>query len=250
MNRVSAFLIHLAISILIFLLLGYVVVFIWYPDFFFATDGGWQGIRIIAAVDLVLGPALTLVVFKKGKPGLRTDLTLIGTFQAICLVAGTYIVYLERPITMVYSDGQFFSMGIDAYRDVGAEAPDLSRFPGPSPKWVTLDLPEDPEAENKIRRAALEAQRPLRTYSELYVPFTPGMLDFDEAFEQDFLQLGDRSEQAIPRWLAEYGGTLSDYAFFQLGTRYSYAFLGFDVKARKVVGVLDTPAPGNETAAR
>ena len=250
MNRISASLIHLGISVLIFGVLGYLVVFVWYPDFFFATDGGWQGIRLIAAVDLVLGPTLTLVVFSKGKPGLKTDLTLIGVFQAICLFAGTYIVYMERPITMVYSDGQFFSMGVDAYRDSGVDVPDLSQFPGPSPKWVTLDLPDDLEAENEIRRAALKAQRPLRTYSELYIPFTLDMIDLDEAFEQDYLQIGDRFEQAIPRWLAKHGGELSDYAFYQMGARYSYVFLGIEVEERKVVGILDTPAPGNQNASR
>jgi len=250
MNRIGAFLVHLSISALVFLLLAYVVLFIWYPDFFFTTDGGWQGIRIIAAVDLVLGPTLTLIVFRKGKPGLRTDLTLIGVFQSACLIAGIFIVYAERPIAMVYSDGQFFSMGADDYREAGAEVPDLSRFPGPWPKWVTLNLPEDLDAQTEIRRTALQAERPLRTYSDLYVPFDLGTLDFKEAFDQDFLTRGDRFEQAIPRWLAEHGGQLSDYAFYEMGARYSYVFLGINVKERNVVGILDTPAPGNQTAAR
>jgi hypothetical protein len=250
MNRIGAAGIHLGISFLIFLVLGYIVVFVWYPDFFFTTDGGWQGIRIIAAVDLVLGPMLTLVVFKQGKPGLKTDLAMIGLFQGLCLFAGTYIVYSERPVAMVYSDGQFFSMGTDAYLDAGAEIPDLSGFPGPSPKWVTLSLPEDLGEQIEIRRRALEAQRPLRTYSELYVPFTLDMLDPAEAFEQNYLALGDRFEQAIPRWLSEHGGELSDYAFYLMGARYSYVFLGIHVQDRKIVGILDTPAPGNQTAAR
>jgi len=249
MNRVGAFLIHLGICLLVFVLLAYLVVFVWYPDFFFASDGGWQGIRIIAAVDLVLGPTLTLVVYRKGKPGLKTDLTLIALFQGICLFVGTYIVYIERPITMVYSDGQFFSMAADAYRDAGIEVPDLSMFHGSGPKWVTLALPEDLEEQIKIRRAALRAQRPLRTYSELYVPFTLDMIDFDEAFAQDFLKVGDRFEQAIPRWLAEHGGELGDYAFFQMSARYSYVFLGIDVAQRKIIGILGTPAPGNQEAA-
>ena len=249
MNRFGAFLTHLGISLLVFLLLAYLVVFVWYPDFFFTTDGGWQGIRIIAAVDLVLGPTLTLVVYKRGKPGLKTDLTLIGLFQGICLFVGTYIVYEERPIIMVYSDGQFFSMAGDAYRDAGVEIPDLSRFPGTGPKWVTLALPEDLDAEYEIRRAALKARRPLRTYSELYQPFALDMMDFDDAFDQDFLTVGDRFEQAIPRWLEEHGGEIDDYAFFQMGARYSYVFLGIDVKHREIVGILGTPAPGNQEAA-
>ena len=47
MNRYSAFATHLAISLVIFGFLAYLVVYVWYPDFLFGTDGGWQGIRII-----------------------------------------------------------------------------------------------------------------------------------------------------------------------------------------------------------
>ena len=94
MSRFSAFSIHLGISFLIFLLLAYLVVFQWYPGIFFDNDGGWRGMRIIVAVDLVLGPLLTLVVFKAGKPGLRTDLTLIGLFRLYACVPapGSFMV--------------------------------------------------------------------------------------------------------------------------------------------------------------
>ena len=63
MSRFRAAGLHLAISFLIFLMLAYLVVFTWYPGIFFDTDGGWRGMRIIIGVDLVLGPALTLVVY-------------------------------------------------------------------------------------------------------------------------------------------------------------------------------------------
>ena len=52
MTRYRAFAIHLGISLAIFTVLAYLVLAVWYPDLFFTTDGGWQGIRIIIAVDL------------------------------------------------------------------------------------------------------------------------------------------------------------------------------------------------------
>lgn len=103
MNRFGAFAIHLGISLVIFAVLGYLIVFQWYPDFFFTSDGGWQGIRIVALVDLVLGPTLTLVVYKKGKPSLKFDLTVIALLQTACLIAGVYVVWSERPVAMVFS---------------------------------------------------------------------------------------------------------------------------------------------------
>ena len=43
------------------------MLFEWFPDFYYAIDGGWEGMRLIIGVDLVLGPMLTLVVFKARK---------------------------------------------------------------------------------------------------------------------------------------------------------------------------------------
>ena len=134
MNRFSAFAVHMAISLAIFAVLTYLVVVEWYPGMFFDTDGGWRGMRIIIAVDLVLGPTLTLVVYKAGKPGLKMDLTLIGLLQATCLAAGTYIVYTEKPHAVVYTEGRFTVMTADDYRAVDVAIPNLRHFPGDSPQ--------------------------------------------------------------------------------------------------------------------
>jgi len=102
MTRFHAFSYHMTISLVIFFALSYVIVELWYPDFFFAIDGGWEGIQLIIGVDLILGPVLTLVVFKLGKPGLKFDLFCIGLLQMLCLSAGVYVVYSERPIFFIY----------------------------------------------------------------------------------------------------------------------------------------------------
>lgn len=49
-NRWSAFAVHIAISVLIFLVLGSVIYFFWYPGFLFESDGGTEGIKLIAGL--------------------------------------------------------------------------------------------------------------------------------------------------------------------------------------------------------
>lgn len=243
MNRFGAFLIHLGISLVIFAVLAYVVLYVWYPEFFFASDGGWQGIRIIVLVDLVLGPTLTLVVFNRKKPRreLRRDLAMIGTFQAICLVAGTYIVYMERPLALVYSDGQFFSMSADDYRDAGVPVPDLSGLPGPYPKRVIVELPDDYAVQSEIRQRAIQERTPLRTQAEYYVPFEYERLDPDaEALGREALQERERETGDLSAWLARHGGDADDYAFFRFGARYQYLILGVSRADGRIVGLMDT----------
>src|SRR4029078_5802907 len=138
MNRLQGFLIHLGISLSIFGVLAYLVVEVWYPDFFFHTDGGWQGLRLLLGVDLVLGPMLALIVYRAGKPGMRFDLTVIGVVQFVCLAAGVWIVHGERPLAIAYSDGSFYSVTGQSFKELDVPVPDLDGFPGDYPKWVTV----------------------------------------------------------------------------------------------------------------
>jgi hypothetical protein len=242
MTRFKAFLVHLGISAALFAALAAMVFFVWYPGFFFEADGGWQGLRIILLVDLVAGPLLTLIVYKPGKPSLRTDLTIIAVFQAICLAGGTWVVFNERPIALVYSDGAFFSMTAEDYREAGVDPADLNHIPGPWPKRVAVVLPTDPAEQSDVRREAFGARRGIRTLTEYYVPLTRDTLQIErEAVDIDKLKELDRGAGQLPAWLDRHGGDLADYAFFPFGTRYRYIFLGVRRADGAIVGALGTP---------
>jgi hypothetical protein len=242
-NKAQAFSTHLGISLAIFVALAYLVIKAWYPDFFFQTDGGWQGLRLLLGVDLVLGPLLTLIVYRKGKPGLRFDLTAIGIVQASCLAAGVWIVHGERPLAIVYSDGAFYSVTAESFREVNVPVPDLDALPGPYPKWISVKLPKDYDAQSAIRREMLVSGRMLSTRSENYAPFDLKDLDEKEAHHAKELEDRDRDSHALPRWLAEHGGEIGDYGFYLFGARYAYCYLGFDAKRERLLGLLPVPAP-------
>ena len=243
MSRFQAFLIHLGISLSIFAVLAYFVVDVWYPEFFFSTDGGWQGLRLLLGVDLVLGPLLTLIVYRAGKPGLRFDLTVIGLIQAACLAAGVWIVHGERPLAIVYVDGSFFSVTAQSFREVNVPVPDLDALPGPYPKWVSVKLPTDYGEQSNIRREMLVNERMLSTRSENYVPFDVADLDEKEARSEEEIKDRDRDSRALPRWFTQHGGEFGDYRFYLFGARYAYCYLGFDAKRDRLVGLLHVSSP-------
>lgn len=239
MSRYKAFGIHFGISLIIFLVLASLVLYAWYPGLFFETDGGWQGIRIIILVDLVLGPLLTLVVYKAGKPGLRMDLTCIGILQAVCLVAGTYVVYQERPLGLVFADGRFETVTAGTFEDRDMPVPDFSEYPGGYPKWILVELPEDPIAQSEIRRELRSEQMPTSLLVDRYVPFDPERRGFsqepsrfEDISEYDDQQLGTNA------FFEEFGGKPEEYLFFPYAARYQYYFLAFDRETRELVGSL------------
>ena len=242
MYRVWAFLIHFGISFVIFLALAYVLLFVWFPDFFYQSDGGWEGMRIVIGVDLVMGPSLTFAVFKPGKPGLKFDLTMIGLAQAICLAIGVYIIYVERPLALVYSEGRFYSMSADDYTEVGLAPPDLSQFPDRGPKRIVVKIPADVFEQSDFRTRLWKAQIPIRAAVDDYVALSEHMeLAIEGGF--DTAELRERDEGGeIERWLEDAGGELEDYAFVPFATRYKAMFLGIRVADRTIIGPLDVPS--------
>ncbi len=143
MSRWRAFGIHFTISLAIFLLLLGIIITLWFPGILFSVGGGWSGLRIIVGVDLVLGPLLTLVVFKAGKPGLKFDLACIAIFQAACMVGGLWVVYSERPLALVMAYDTVFSLSADEFADYDRDLTVLEDIPGKYPKLIYTELPEN-----------------------------------------------------------------------------------------------------------
>lgn len=103
-RRLSAFLIHLAISAAIAVLLALGILRVMYPGATADMIGGRQLFWLVIGVDVVLGPLLTLVAFNERKPlaELRRDLLVIAALQTAALAYGVHTVALVRPVAMVF----------------------------------------------------------------------------------------------------------------------------------------------------
>ncbi|MFT7653793.1 MAG: hypothetical protein ACI9ON_000281 [Limisphaerales bacterium] len=237
MSRYSAFAIHLAISFLIFLALAYLIVFEWYPGILFDADGGWRGMRIIIGVDLVLGPTLTLVAYKHGKPGLKFDLACIALLQTVCLTAGTYVVWSERPLAVVYVDSRFEVLTAD---DFPEGAPDFSHYLDEGPPWLAVNIAANVEEEAEFRQAAFKAGRSLATMSDLYIPFTSKSPAFINDPRDISTIIGrDQGQAGLDQWLATHGGSVEDYSFYTFSTRYVYRYMGYRKETGENLGFLE-----------
>ena len=166
-TKFQAFAIHLAISLLIFLLLLGIILYFWFPNGLIYA-GGIEGLKLIVGVDVVLGPILTFVVYKKGKKELKTDLSLIALLQISCLAIGTWIVYNERPVAQILlHDGVHFV----SYGDAKEREFDLSNIPNHYPKRIFIDLPEDTSTWNMIVMATEMMDKiPFKFRNDLYEP--------------------------------------------------------------------------------
>lgn len=103
MSRWKAAAIHLALSAAVTTGATALLILAWFPPPHFAAGGGLRLMRTILLVDVVLGPLLTLIVYRTGKKGLRFDLAVIGTLQAAALLYGLVVAHGARPVYIVVS---------------------------------------------------------------------------------------------------------------------------------------------------
>lgn len=227
----------------VFVFLAYLVLVHWFPGFFYSIDGGWEGMRIIIGVDLILGPTLTLMVFKTGKPGLKLDLTLIGLFQSICLAAGVYVVHSQRPLFFVYYEEHFYSVSADTFSRFDRPVPDLSNYAHKPPIKVFIKLPESPIEQADYRRILYQDRIPAWIYEPLFTPLQDSL---DEVLKHGTAQqeLVRRDKQHnLDGWLTRHGGSIKDYVFIPIHSRYRDAFVAMVAENGQFVDIVEIPPP-------
>lgn len=123
---------------MIFAVILYFILYEWYPEPFFTAQGGWQGIRLMAFVDLVLGPMLTLIVYNHLKPRklIIFDLSIVVAVQVVALVLGGYTVYTQRPIALVFWGSAFYTVTEEDYHAQGITSPDFSQYSSRVPPLI------------------------------------------------------------------------------------------------------------------
>lgn len=248
--KARAFAVHFGISLAIFFVLLYLVFFHWYPMPFFTTDGGWQGIRIIALVDLVLGPTLTFVIFnpiKKTLRHLKMDLSLIAFVQLAVLSWGIWIVHNERPYLVVFSDQVFYSITYKQYKETGLTEEKLTTLGKPAPIKFFVNIPADPIERQAASYRAVRKAQPIYYLSDLYQPLDQRHLGalVKSGINMPWHLLGQGKDQQnrYKNFTQQHAKQMDQLLFLPLAARYGDFIVAFDKTTFEFVDVLDIPPP-------
>jgi len=174
-NRFYAFLIHLAGSVLIGVLVVAIVFFIWYPNTLATATGVTEIFLLVLMVDVCLGPLLTLVVFNVDKKELRRDLFIILLLQVGALFYGIYTVGVVRPVYVVFAVDRFELVYANELTEEKLALASRDEYKSVSllgPKWVAARLPEDVKAYNNLLFTAVDGGDDLAQIPQYYLPYT------------------------------------------------------------------------------
>lgn len=231
----------LAIFTTFALVLAFVTAHYWYPGYLFWADGGLQGLRLVLMVDCVLGPVLALVFFhpEKSRGKLLFDIVVIAGLQLTAMAWGTWQVWSQRPVAVVYGNHRFVSVAPDIMRRQGESATTLARFSRLHPPYVFRRPPANGTEER--HQLAMILRYAFHPESHAFL-FTPLGNHLGEVFErQAALRAWLQKEQASAWQAWRAGRPENDPAQYRLAFfegRYRNAVLVF-TPAGDYAGYLD-----------
>ncbi len=247
--KLKAFGIHFAISFSIFLVLLYFIVFHWYPQPFFSTDGGWQGIRLIIFVDLVLGPALTFIVFNPNKALklLKIDLSIIALCQIAALTWGVWAVHNERPYIVVFADGIFYPLSYYQLNETGLKNKDINKLSSDShPIKIYIDIPTEPNEYMRLLQKATATQ-PIHFMGDRYETFDKTKLKNIAHYSIDMNAYLEGEPEAWHKEYQQFSASYSEYfedmLYFPLNARYGKYIVVINKQSMEFVDVLNIQPP-------
>ena len=210
MTRYKAALFHLSICVVLAGAVFALVVLVWYPPPLFAASGGKTLLMILIGVDVVLGPLITLLVFRSGKPGLRFDLACIALLQTGALLYGLHAVFLARPVFLAFVIDRFevvTEVQIPPEEQVKAAHAEFRNSPISGYRTVAAVLPADPAERERILFASVGGVGlDIQQFPQHYRHYDAAMagIALKSAREFSFLRSRDpQKKTAIDAWLKE-----------------------------------------------
>ena len=170
--RIKAFLIHGLVSISVALLVIGLVFFIWYPSPLAKAVGVTHIFLMMLVIDVILGPLLTLLVYKQGKKTLLFDLTVIVLLQISALGYGLWTISQGRPAWLVFNVDRFDNVRVNEI-DNRNIAKAQQQYQNPSwfyPQWVAATAPKNIDENNQVTFEAVFSGVDIAQRPNLYSP--------------------------------------------------------------------------------
>ena len=220
---------------MVFVYLVYQIYYNWYPEPYFSVDGGWQGIRLVAAVDLVLGPLITFLIFdlSKSRKAIVFDLVTIMVVQFGALAYGVYATYSQRPVAIVFIDEYVMSAIMEHYSGSLTSEEMLEQYSDEKPPIVYAKLGKSAEAIAEAHRIKTDEKILEHAQLNLYQPKTElknALKEQQEVFYKRMEFYGDTEK--FDNWLQQNQKTREEVMIARFDGRYGVVWLVFDLEGK------------------
>jgi hypothetical protein len=242
MSRYQAAAIHLALSASIVGLALTTVLFLWYPGAWFESMGGKHLLFILAGVDVILGPLLTLIVFRSGKKSLKFDLGVIVLLQLSAFLYGIQVIFAARPAYMVLVVDQFRAVtAVELEPELlqTARYPEFRTLPLDGPRIAGSALPTDPAKRDAVTWMSVTQGIDLHQLPEYWEPYAGEKALRIAGSMQSLREIDPANGPVIDAAIASRSLNAEQLRFVPLRTRKKEMAVLIDATSGTVVDIID-----------
>jgi hypothetical protein len=236
-TRFRASFIHLCISGVVGISLLVVFWFVWYPPPLFQAVGGSDIFLMLLGIDVVLGPMLTFIVFKKGKKSLAFDLLVIGIVQAVALAYGVFALFVARPVYVAALGHRF---DVVQANDVDSDGLRLTKktLPLSGPVWIGTKRADDSKERERIMFSAIGGID-YGHFPQHHQPIENMRDDILQSAQKlpQLKALNPGKEEDIDSWIYSHGVKSENVRFQGLRARAKDFTVMLDATTAKVIGI-------------
>jgi len=211
---------------------------VWYPGALFDASGAGSVFAMVIGVDVVIGPMLTWLVFRQGKPSLKFDLGVIVLLQLVALSYGLFTLFSGRPVFVAALGHRF-----DLVQATEVGQSDLARanrsLPMLGPEWVGIARPTDPKVREMVLFGSLAGAGDYGNMPQYHAPLSSMRAEIlaNASPVSKLKAINSNSAAVIDAWLAARNRRAEDVVFQGLKARTEDMAVILDAKTAEVIGI-------------
>ena len=240
-TKLKAFLLHFILSAVVISLIFSILLLFWFPSPFLGLTHFKEIAYLLIAIDVVLGPLLTFVVYNPNKKSLRFDLTSIVTIQILALSYGIYTLFLAHPVYITYFDGRYNIVTAKQAQPHQTKYSSLKISKLSSPTFAFMDIP-DKNTMNALFTDMLNGSVDIEARAEYYKPYkTHWDKIILNSLNPNTLLNNKKTEKKLNYFLKKNKQPIESYTFVPINGTNKDAILILEKSTGKAVDILDVP---------
>ena len=243
-DKLKAAGLHLLVSAIVIGSFLLIVYFIWYPYPFYITEGLSHITIILLGVDLVLGPLMTLILYRKGKKYWLFDLSIVLILQLSAFAYGAVTIAEGRPVYIVFAT--------DVFKTVPPSMIDRSTLKDKSldyslfsrPIYIYATAPSDPKEREKLMWSTLQEGKDIEVLPHYYQNYQAHLFHIIQRNEgykyYKKIKINDVLNRQYKTILIKHGLTQEQIGLFTLLGHEKEVIVIINLNDGIIIGMLDT----------
>jgi hypothetical protein len=237
--------IHFLITSAIAALAAAVIFFVWFPGAFAQMSGGTKLFLIVVAVDIGLGPLISLVIYssRKSRRELIVDYSIVAVVQLAALLYGVFAVAVSRPIFVAFLQDRLeivAALELDDSELAAAGEPEFRSKSWTGPRLVAVELPSDPKESSDLMLAAALSGKDAHLMPKYYRPYDSAAEQIAKRSEplSALLERNPTHRGLIERAIGDSGVPRSELRWLNVHHRFGFGIALIDLRTRRPVSYL------------